>query len=381
MANPTPSSKPSAESATVSMPKLVRRYKEDPFFRSTLNVILLQTIFILLVCFVFFFAMQHQQQNTVSALRAHVEMIQSGGSPAPGELSDSFITARNQTLALVLLILMTLTILFGYLAARYALSPTRDTHQTQRRFIGNLAHELRTPLAIMRTDTEVSLMDPKLPKHVRGALESNLEELSRISEIINNLLTFNSLLRPGQISLEPIDLVGVLTLVSARHQELAERRGITLSLQIPSEVRIYGNASALEQVFTNLVKNALNYTPQHDERSVEIRATIEGERVNVTVTDTGIGIAQKDLYHIFEPFYRGDTSRTRNIGGGTSGLGLAIVNDIVRAHGGSITIRSALNRGTAIEISLPTGGLSDTASPQSISERGDEEYEATIVRS
>lgn len=360
------------------MPKLLRRYREDPFFRSTLNVIGLQTLFILIVCFVFFFAVKYQQEGTVAALRDHVELIRNGTTPMPGKLSGSFEAIRYETLGIVLAVLVTLTILFGYLAARFALSPTRDTHQTQRRFIGNLAHELRTPLAVIRTDTEVSLMDPKLPKHVRDALESNLEELSRISEIINNLLTFNSLLRPGQVSLETIDLVGVLSIVIARHRELSERRGISLSPDLPESARILGNSVALEQVFTNLVKNALNYTPQHEGRSVLVRASVDADQVVVTVADTGIGIAQKDLYHIFEPFYRGDTSRTRNIGGGTSGLGLAIVNDIVRAHGGSITIRSALNRGTSIEITLPhaPSGAENENTPLPDDE---EEHEATIV--
>ena len=381
MATQTPSSKQSAVSATGSMPKSFTRYSEDPFFRTTTNIILLQTIFILIVCFVFSFAVRHQQDASVEALRTHVESIRFGETPAAGSLTDSFTDVRYETLSIVLVVLIVLTIVFGYLTARYALAPTRDTRNTQRRFIGNLAHELRTPLAVMRTDTEVALMHPKLSADVRKTLESTLEELDRASEIINNLLTFNSLLRPGQVTLTPIDLIPVLTCVRDRHQELADSRGISLFLELPenvSSVWINGNAVALEQVFTNLVKNALNYTPHHDDRLARVRLGLEDERISITVTDTGIGIAQKDLYHVFEPFYRGDTSRARRVGGGTSGLGLAIVNDIVRAHQGSIVIRSALNRGTTIEISFPR--ITETH-PVTLPEEDDQEHEASIVSS
>lgn len=352
MAIKTPFLKPSAASDTGSTPKLFQRYQEDPFFRTTVNIIALQTILVLLIAFVFAFAVQYQQERIVGALYNHVSLLADGATPPTSTLTDAFTTIRIGTLGAVFVVLITLSVLFGIIAARYTLSPTRETHTTQRKFIGNLAHELRTPLAIMRTDTEVALMDPALSNGVRKTFESTMEELDRISGIINNLLTFNSLMRPGQISLSGCNIASILDAVVNRHMELATSRGITLGLVGTSTALVYGNTIALEQVFTNLIKNALNYTPQHDGRSVTVRVE-DNDKISVSVIDTGIGIAERDLFHVFEPFYRGDTSRSRGIGSGTSGLGLAIVNDIVRAHQGSITIRSALNRGTTIEITLP----------------------------
>ncbi len=277
--------------------------------------------------------------------------------------------------------LLILTIFFGFLASRYALLPTRDSLEYQKRFIGNIAHELRTPLAIMRTNTEVALMDEALSEYSRSTFSTTIEELDRISETINNLLSFDTLLRPGRIKTEPVKLLEVLESVILRHKELADSRGIELTADTPDTLYVKGNAVALGQVFTNLVKNALNYTPQHDNRSVTVHAYETEDKISVHVTDTGIGIAQKDLYHVFEPFFRGDTSRTRGIGSGTSGLGLAIVHDIVRAHSGSIIIRSALNRGTTIEISFPKPEVIEQERDELVLEDDGELHEVSVVKS
>ncbi|MDP3402735.1 MAG: HAMP domain-containing sensor histidine kinase, partial [bacterium] len=127
---------------------------------------------------------------------------------------------------------------------------------------------------------------------------------------------------------------------------------------------VCGNGVALEQVVTNLVKNAVNYTPKDRDGSVTVTVAPEpGDKIMLSVKDTGIGIDQKDLFHIFEPFYRGDTSRARGIGTGTSGLGLAIVNEIVRLHKGGITIRSTPGKGTEIRVILPAVGAKNLPDP------------------
>jgi len=147
--------------------------------------------------------------------------------------------------------------------------------------------------------------------------------------------------------------------VIKRHRTLATERGIQLAIDSGGSAVIDGNATALDQIMSNIVKNALNYTPAHKNGSVRIliENDTDGKTV-ITVADTGVGIAQKDLFHIFEPFYRGDSSRTRGVGSGTSGLGLTIVNELVRLHRGSITIRSALGRGTAVKIVFPPSSRS-----------------------
>lgn len=224
-------------------------------------------------------------------------------------------------------------------------------------------------------------MDRTLEGYARSTMQGTIEELDRISGIINNLLSFDSLVQPGRIKVEPLLLRDIANAVVHRHLAMAEKYGINIGVDVAqAPAYVMGNQIALEQAVTNLVKNALNYTPQHQNQSVVVRIDDKGDAVSLSIIDTGIGIAQKDLFNIFQPFYRGDTSRERGIGSGTSGLGLAIVNDIVRAHSGHITIRSALNRGTTIELSFPKVA-SPTAPNEQLPERPEDadEHEERIA--
>jgi signal transduction histidine kinase len=341
----------------------------------------IQLLFALLIILVFGFAIYHQQQMTQHIIDLRRAAIGAGKTLSPESLDIQLHALRDNTLWATLSVLIVLAGIFGYLSARYALNPTRLNLEYQKRFIGNLAHELRTPLSIIRTNSEVALMDRTVDGYTRSTLTTTIEELDRISEIINNLLSFNSLMRPGQIRFEPVDLREAAAEVVARHKAMAESYGIALALdaaQAPAYV--LGNRVALEQVLTNIVKNALNYTPQHDGRNVIVRIDESESQIGATVIDTGIGIAQKDLYYVFQPYFRGDTSRERGIGSGTSGLGLAIVNDIVRAHNGSIIVRSALNRGTTIELSFPKPDTREYVKEQvAQQEQDDREYEESIL--
>ena len=335
------------------MRKLTQKLQE-PFFRSTWNVICVQILFVFLTLLVFGFAIWHQQHITQGIINERRAAAMAGERLTPETLNIQLSDLRNNTLYLAFIVLTILALVFGYLSARYALNPTRRSLEYQKRFIGNVAHELRTPLAIIRTNSEVALMDKSLQGYARDTLHTTVEELDRISGIINNLLSFDSLMRPGTLRLEPLLLRDIANTVVRRHLELAKKYGISIAVDAAhAPAYIMGNKIALEQAVTNLVKNALNYTPQHDGRSVIVRIDDQGECVALSVIDTGIGIAQNDLFHVFQPFFRGDTSRERGIGSGTSGLGLAIVNDIVRGHNGHTIIRSALNRGTTIELSFP----------------------------
>jgi two-component system sensor histidine kinase CiaH len=357
-----------------------KRYQEDPFFRSTMNVIGVQTLFGLLILLVFGFAIYHQQQTTQHIIDQRRVAVSAGARLTQHSLDYQLYDLRDNTLLVTFIALLVLAAAFGYLSARYALNPTRISLDYQKRFIGNIAHELRTPLSIIRTSSEVALMDKSIDGYTRSTLTTTIEELDRISGIINNLLSFDSLMRPGEIRFEPVNLHEAATEVIARHKAMAQSYGIALALDSTGEpAYVLGNRIALEQVLTNLIKNALNYTPQHDGRNVIVRLDEDEKHVQATVIDTGIGIAQKDLYYVFQPYFRGDTSRERGIGSGTSGLGLAIVNDIVRAHSGSIVIRSALNRGTTIELSFPKADTREYIKDQKAFEEDDQEHEESIV--
>jgi signal transduction histidine kinase len=357
----------------------LERYRQNPFIRSTVNVMIVQAALAVLTLMVFFAAIWNQQDATRELVLARRAAYDKGYRLTPESLTSDLRTIRNHTLASTSIVIVTLTLLFGYLSARYALNPTRNSLQNQRRFIGNIAHELRTPLAIIRTNTEVALMDRNLSDYSRQTFRTTMEEIDRISGIINNLLSFDALTRPGVIRFEPLLLRDVANIVVQRHIPMAQEYGISIAVDASSEpAYVMGNAIALEQAVTNLVKNALNYTSQHDGRSVVVRIDDKGEVIALSVIDTGIGISQRDLYSVFQPYYRGDTSRERGIGSGTSGLGLAIVNDIVRAHNGHITVRSALNRGTTIELTFPKADTREHVKQVAAQEDDGEEHEEKI---
>jgi len=346
---------PSSKLSVAWVTDLIDKYRYNLFYKTATHVVGLQVVLALISIVVFVWGVQYAQERTVGIISTHIQdAILAGATTTPGNLPGTIDAVREQAFTYAFLGLVALNILFGFLIARYALWPTRNSLQFQKKFIGNIAHEIRTPLAIIKTNTEVALFDPKLSPSVRETFSDTVIELDRISETINNLLSFDTLTRPRKMPFVATDLAAIVRTTLERHQALADSRGVELIADIGAHYTVCGNATALEQVITNLVKNAVNYTPKDQNGSVTVSVgATDGNKVAIIVKDTGIGIDQKDLFHIFEPFYRGDTSRARGIGTGTSGLGLAIVNEIVRLHKGAISIRSTPGVGTSIRIVLP----------------------------
>jgi len=349
MKQATPSSKPYAALAT----GLIAKYRHNPSLRMTVYLVLLQIAFTILMIALFGYALHNAQLDTVGSISQHISNVLNGHGTTTDSLPETIGAISTRIFILVSIGMIVLNALFAYLVALFALRPTQDTLSFQKRFIGNIAHELRTPLAIIKTSTEVALFEPNLSPSLHEALTDTITELDRISETINNLLSFDTLTRPTRMKFTPVDLGEVVDAVVVRHEELARSRGVSLVYTpMPGQI-VRGNASALDQVVNNLLKNAINYTPQNKDGRVEVGLLSTRTYITISVKDTGIGIKEEDMQHIFEPFYRGDTSRARGIGTGTSGLGLAIVNEIVRLHQGSITIRSTLGKGTSIRVTLP----------------------------
>lgn len=340
---------------------LTDKYRFNLFYKTATHVVALQVALALMSIIVVVWSIQHAQERTIETVGAGIV----ADSPASTQsLSEAVSQISDETYLYAGTVILLLNILFGVLIARYALWPTRNSLQFQKRFIGNIAHEIRTPLAIIKTNTEVALFDPKLPASVRETFDDTILELDRISETINNLLSFDILTRPRRVQFEATDLGAIARTALVRHEALAKSREVHLIDEIAESCFVTGNSVALEQVVTNLVKNAVNYTPKGQNGSVTVRVVCEpSKKITLSVIDTGIGIDQKDLFHIFEPFYRGDTSRARGIGTGTSGLGLAIVNEIVRLHKGAINIRSTPGIGTEIRITLPASNDKDLDDP------------------
>ncbi|MEO7118892.1 MAG: HAMP domain-containing sensor histidine kinase [Candidatus Limnocylindrales bacterium] len=221
-----------------------------------------------------------------------------------------------------------------------------------RDFLADVSHELRTPIAALRTFNELlregALADPDAAQEF---LESSYQQIERLDWLAANLLDLSKL-DSGLVALDlrPDDLRAVVEDAVAQAEPVAARKGIQLSSEVPTEpVRIRHDPPRLGQVVSNLIGNAIKFTPAGGRVSVALRSG--GDGPEIVVTDTGIGIDSEELPHIFERFYRGaQASEERSAG---SGLGLSIVRSIVDMHRGRISVESTPGKGTTVVVTLP----------------------------
>lgn len=218
-------------------------------------------------------------------------------------------------------------------------------------FTADASHELRTPVALMRTAAEVSLRRPRPEAEYREALTQILKELETTSALIEKLM---SLARADSgveaLQLAPIDLTQNFREACRQGRTLAEAKQISFQEQIASgPITVEGEAHALQRLFLILIDNAVKYTPTGGGVTASL-TTVNGFGI-AEIRDTGIGIGEADLPHIFERFYRADKARSRELGG--AGLGLSIGRWIAEAHGGSIEVESLVGQGSVFRVRLP----------------------------
>lgn len=225
-----------------------------------------------------------------------------------------------------------------------------DAFESQKQFIQDASHELKTPIATAQTNIEVLEMDqdPSVEdyKHTTEVVKRSLDRLDFLSQGLV-LLSQGS---RSQSRWSELDLTSLVNEVVTESQPAAASAGVSLEARGTGQaVRVKGDAIGIKQVITNLVDNAIKYN--RPEGKVEVSARAEGSAAVLEVRDTGLGIGATDQQHVFDRFYRVDKSRSRAQGG--SGLGLAIVKKIVEEHGGAISVESALGAGSTFRVTLP----------------------------
>jgi signal transduction histidine kinase len=224
----------------------------------------------------------------------------------------------------------------------------------QRQFIGNAAHELKTPVAVLKSTLQSLLQRPRDSDEYRAGLEHALEDLERLEQLLQWMLR---LARAEQWAhgalrrdLPVVDITATCEEAVERIRHLGETRNTTICLSKDGAIPFRADPEDLQLVWANLLENAVRYSPPGG--SVEFTvARGDGGSAQITVEDHGPGIPPEDLPRIFERFYRGDPSRTRATGG--FGLGLAIAKALVEAYGGTITAESAPAKGTRMTVGLP----------------------------
>jgi len=239
----------------------------------------------------------------------------------------------------------------GAVAVLRDVTELRQTERLRRELTANVSHELRTPLTSIKGFAE-TLLDGAMREEetARRFLSIINSETDRLVKLVDDLLDL-SLLESKRVTLDPkpVDLGGLVTHTVDKLRPIAAHSQLTLVQSAPPGIVVFADADRLEQVLTNLVDNALKYTPPGGRVEVQV-AAVNGE-VEVVVNDTGKGIRPEDLPHVFERFYRSDRSRTRGSGG--TGLGLAIAKHIVEAHGGRISVSSRPDEGTTFTVTIP----------------------------
>lgn len=221
----------------------------------------------------------------------------------------------------------------------------------ERRFVADASHELKTPLTVINANAQMlarwGARDAKIMSESLSTIEN---ESATMARVINAMLTLAKTDDPEALTFETVDLRGLVSDVATTLQPAAQAKGLTLELDLDSErdALVRGEPGLLRQLVTNLTENAIKFT---ETGAVRLAVRRRDAEIEFTVADNGSGIPTDALPHIFERFYRADPARSRKVEG--TGLGLAVANNIVRVHGGRISVDSTAGNGTTFTVVLP----------------------------
>jgi two-component system phosphate regulon sensor histidine kinase PhoR len=270
--------------------------------------------------------------------------------PGDNQKQSAFVDTTSGRFLMVIAVIIKDSHMPGTLLLFQDLTELRSLQTMRRQLVGNISHELRTPLAGMKAVVE-TLRDGAIDdKQVAlDFLDKLNHEVDSMTQLINELIEL-SRIESGttKLSLEPLDINNLIKGIITRLSPQAARKQIVMSTELDGNIPVVqADKERIAQVITNLVQNAVKFTPYNGRITVTTSHT--SDIVKVHISDTGIGISKEDLPHIFERFFKADKSRAAE----GSGLGLAIAKHIVKAHGGEIHVASQEGKGSVFSFSLP----------------------------
>lgn len=237
--------------------------------------------------------------------------------------------------------------LASYIFARRTLKPIEELYAEQEQFVADVAHELRTPLAVFKAGSQSILNKDRAVLEYKEFISELEEETDRLTRLSNDLLYVLKNKTKTSHSFSTINFTNLVQKQINFFEEYATQKQVTLSLNAPTPALTHGDEDSLTRLVQNLLKNAIDYNKA--DGKVIVTLTTEANKVKLVIKDTGIGIAEENLTRVFNRFYKTDTSRTHS---GT-GLGLSIVEGIVKMHKGDVALKSTLGEGTVITVTLP----------------------------
>ena len=281
------------------------------------------------------------------------------GYPTPDDVREDLVNLLFLVNGFLLLIAGGLS----YKLAEWTLSPLKQSYMREKRFLSDASHELRTPLSILKTELENQLSEQKGKGHATSAnakhVESNLEEVDRMSRIISDLLTLSRMSEDSTaapVTMAPFNINQLVVKTNERLAIVAKANSVNLACELPKEdIMLSSNESLVEAILLNAVKNGINYNKPNGTVMTKLEKEESSGAVIITVTDTGIGMSEEDTEKVFERFYRADKSRSRQTGG--SGLGLSIVKAALDKIDGTVTVKSEVGKGTSLIFRIPSSLL------------------------
>lgn len=309
------------------------RLKLTFFYSSTVALILAAASFLIYRVLI---------SNLVDTLRE--DMVHPAIASKILSKAEDIIQGRLLTIDLAILFVV---VIFGFFLTAKTLEPIEKNIKKQKKFITDASHELRTPVAVVISGIEVALRSKDLsPDKARSVLVGTLEEMKEFSVLTNNLLDISKdfVYNP---SLENVDMRLLVTEVVAQFQNLALEKNISINTELNSTSLIRGNPLDLKRVLYNILANAVTYSSSNS--SIEVTDKEESSSYILTIEDHGVGMDKDVLEKVFEPFFRGDSSRSTP----GAGLGLTLSKKIIEQHQGSVVIESKPLMGTKVVVQLP----------------------------
>jgi signal transduction histidine kinase len=246
-------------------------------------------------------------------------------------------------------IILIITLFVAYISSKRTLRPLEEAYKSQSRFVADAAHELRTPLSVMKAGGEVILRNERSKDEYKKYINESLEEVDRLTTLSNDLLFLasnnkkkintNLKVNFGELCKKQIEIMRVY----------ADTKNVKIKDTIQDNLVTEGKKEDLTRLIINLLKNAIDYNIHEGQIIISLKK--KGGKMILSIEDTGIGIKREDISQIFERFYKADNSRTQN--SSSTGLGLSIVKDIIKEHNGQIEVNSQINKGTTFIVTLP----------------------------